>query len=113
MAKMATGGVSNDVWEGEIKRLQPSFGGPVKPPGKIIGKSWDLRFQALPGELPFIARWRAGSILFRTRSSLAPAEPRKRPGQDRGRLADLVRRAMDGEIGQVTDGSNPEDRVKT
>jgi hypothetical protein len=29
-------------------------------PGKIIGKSWDLRFRALPGELTFISQQRAG-----------------------------------------------------
>jgi hypothetical protein len=29
-------------------------------PGKIIGKSWDLRFRALPGELTFISQRRAG-----------------------------------------------------
>ena len=29
-------------------------------PRKIIGKSWDLRFRALPGELTFISQRRAG-----------------------------------------------------
>jgi hypothetical protein len=59
---MATGGGSNDVWEGEIL----SAATVVRParllmlPGKIIGKSWYLRFWALPGELTFISQRRAG-----------------------------------------------------
>jgi hypothetical protein len=43
----------------------------------------------------------------------APAEAgASRAGQDRGRLADPVRRAMNDEIGQVTDGSNPDPMKK-
>ena len=74
-------------------------------PGKIIGKSWDLRFRALPGELTFISQRRVGRGGSRSclgpRVSLASAEAgASRAGQDRGRLADIGRREMNGKIGQ-------------
>ena len=55
----------------KFERRNRPFGRPLMLPGKIIGKSWDLRFRALPDELPFIARRRVGraeSIRSRTRA---------------------------------------------